>query len=162
MLVGLIASAAASEGHLSVRLLIPSIAFLVGVLSAHRALVQRGSPAAEFIAVFLIQISFLLILFAGSFIPGSIVQFWPLSPFFAGTALAVVGFRSKNRSRYFIPAIAFAILGLFFLPFSLGLSTVGLRAFFIEWAPFLFILSGAALSLISMAARVASSEDPRP
>lgn len=159
---GFIALIVSSGGRFTPIVVLPAIAFVVGAVAVKKAVVRRKASLFRFLATFLLLAAFLLSFLASGLVPGSLARFWPLLPVCAGVALAVAGGNARFRSRYLVPAVAFVVLGLSLLPFSLNLAAVGLRAFFLEWWPLLFILIGAALSLLSLASGPSSREDPQP
>jgi hypothetical protein len=85
-------------------------------------------------------------------IPLTLSQGWPLFSVFAGLALASAGWRHfrEIRIRYFIPALAFMLLGFTLFPFSLDLVSFSFKRFMIDWWPLFVVLAGLVLVLLSL------------
>jgi hypothetical protein len=85
-------------------------------------------------------------------IPLSLSQGWPLFSGFAGLALVPAGWRHCKgiRIRYFIPALAFILLGFVLLPFSFDLVSFSFKRFMIDWWPLFLVLAGLVLVLLSL------------
>jgi hypothetical protein len=104
--------------------------------------------------------SALFFLFTGLFfffsglrvIPLTLSQGWPLFSVFAGLALIPAGWRHFRgiRIRYFIPALAFTMLGFVLLPFSFRLVSFSFKRFMIDWWPLFMVLAGLVLVLLSL------------
>jgi hypothetical protein len=95
----------------------------------------------------------LFFFFSGlSVIPLSLSQSWPLFSVFAGLALVPAGWRHFRglRIRYFIPALAFILLGFMLLPFSLELVSFSFKRFMIDWWPLFMVLAGLDRVLLSL------------
>jgi hypothetical protein len=88
-------------------------------------------------------------------IPLSLSQGWPLFSIFAGLALVPAGWRHFKgiRIRYFIPALAFVMLGFVLLPFSFELVSFSFKRFMIDWWPLFMVLAGLVLVLLSLGNR---------
>jgi hypothetical protein len=82
----------------------------------------------------------------------SLSQGWPLFSVFAGLALVPAGWRHFRgiRIRYFIPALAFIMLGFVLLPFSFKLVSFSFKRFMIDWWPLFMVLAGLVLVLLSL------------
>jgi hypothetical protein len=76
-------------------------------------------------------------------------RIWPFFMLITGLSLIPYGMREKGAARtaIIIPGIFIAVLSLTFLPFSLGATGIGFRAFVQEWWP--LILVGLGLAFIA-------------
>lgn len=85
-------------------------------------------------------------------IPLGLSQGWPLFSVFAGLALVPAGWRHFRaiRIQYFIPALAFILLGFALFPFSFRLVSFSFKRFMIDWWPLFLVLTGLILVLLSL------------
>jgi hypothetical protein len=109
--------------------------------------------AVYFFSAFFFLLTGLFFFFSGlRVIPLSLSQSWPLFSVFAGLALVPAGWRYFKgiRIQYFIPALAFILLGFGLLPFSLELVSFSFKRFMIDWWPLCIVLAGLVLVLLSL------------
>jgi hypothetical protein len=105
-----------------------------------------------FVAAFFMLVGFFLFLAALSIIPVSFSESWPLLSVFAGLALFPAGWHHYGavRSRYVVPALAFAALGCLLLVFSFDVVPFSFTQFILHWWPLLILLAGLILVLVSL------------
>jgi hypothetical protein len=105
-----------------------------------------------FFAFFFLSAGLFFFLAGLRVIPLSLSQGWPLFSVFAGLALVPAGWRHFKgiRIQYFIPALAFILLGFMLLPFSLDLVSFSFKRFMINWWPLFMVLAGLVLVLLSL------------
>jgi hypothetical protein len=133
-------------------ILISGLFFVLGLGCAGLAIRLNKRSLYLFFAVFFVQADFFLFLSALSLFPFSSAQAWPLFSVFSGIALFPAGWRRYGafRSRYVVPSIAFAVLGLVLLIFSLDLVSSSFAQFMKNWWPLLVVLAGLTLVFISL------------
>jgi hypothetical protein len=133
--------------------LISSCLFLIiGGLFMVIATKISKNPVCLFLALFFLLMG-LFFFFSGlRVIPLRFSQSWPLFSIFAGLALVPAGWRHFKaiRIRYFIPALAFILLGFLLLPFSFRLVSFSLKRFVIDWWPLFMVLIGLILVILSV------------
>jgi hypothetical protein len=133
--------------------LISSCLFLIiGGLFAVIAAKISKNPVYLFFAVFFLAAGVFFFFSGLRVIPLSLSLSWPLFSVFAGLALVPAGWRHFKaiRIRYFIPALAFVILGFALLPFSLRLVSFSFKRFMIDWWPLFTVLTGLTLVILSL------------
>ena len=125
---------------------------IIGALCAALANKQNKQPVYIFFACFLILVGLFLFFSALQIIPITLARGWPLLSVFAGLALLPAGWRHYRtfRYNYFIPALAFVILGCVLLIFSLKMVSFSFKVFIINWWPLLLVLTGILLVLLSL------------
>ena len=71
---------------------------------------------------------------------------------FSGIALVPAGWQRHKtiKAGYFVPAVAFVILGIALMIFALGLVSFSLAQFVRNWWPLLLVLAGLVLVLVSV------------
>jgi hypothetical protein len=85
-------------------------------------------------------------------IPYPFSKVWPAISIFAGTALIPAArFRTHpSLSRFVVPAIAFIILGIVLLVFSLDIVSFSFKKFILTAWPLLLLFAGVLLLLLSL------------
>ena len=143
------------EGSSRVSIFISFILVLAGSFCAVFAAKLNKHPAYLFFGTFFLLAGIFLFLSALGIIPLSIVQGWPLLSVFSGLALLSASWRRNAgfSPRYFVVSMAFVLLGLFLLVFSLDVVTFSFMEFIQVWWPLLFLISGLTLVLISVSVK---------
>lgn len=85
-------------------------------------------------------------------LPFRFVQFWPVIGVTAGIFLYIAGIvcYHKIKLRYFIPALALFLMGIWFLFFSFGIIKVPFRVVAIVGGPLFFIMTGMFIIIFFM------------
>jgi hypothetical protein len=125
---------------------------IIGGLFMVVAIKISRNPVYLFLALFFLLTGFFFF-FSGLYIvPLNLSRGWPLFPVFAGLSLVPAGWRHFKaiRIRYFIPALAFIMLGFMLFPFSLRLVSFSFKRFMIDWWPLFMVLTGLILVLLSL------------
>jgi len=134
---------------------------IIGALCAALAMKQGKRTIYIFFACFLILVGLFLFFSALRLIPITLARGWPLLSVFAGLALLPAGWLHYRafRYKYFIPALAFVILGCVLLVFSLKIVSFSFKVFIIDWWPLLLVLAGILLVLLSLGSGHGNRDD---
>jgi hypothetical protein len=152
MLLGSILFMASLSGVAKVATIPAAIFLLIGVLFALFAFKLVHRLQYMFLAAFFIQLGLFLLLIILKTIPYPFSKVWPAISIFAGTALLPASrFRSHpSIARFVVPAIAFIVLGIILLVFSLDIVTFSFKRFILTSWPLLLLFAGVFLLLLSM------------
>jgi hypothetical protein len=152
MLLGIVFLLGAFIGISRFSLISSCLFLIIGGLFAVIATKISRNPVYLFFALFFL-LTGLFFFFSGlRIVPLSLSQGWPLFPIFAGLALVPAGWRHFKAIRiwYFIPALAFIMLGFLLLPFSLELVSFSFKRFMIDWWPLFMVMTGFILVILSL------------
>jgi hypothetical protein len=135
---------------------------LIGSVCAFAAVKLNKRSLYLFLATFFLLVGFFLFLSALKIMPFSFTKWWPILSVFAGLALIPSGWHryGKIRPRYVVPSVAFIILGCVLLIFSLDVVSFSFKQFMLDRWPFLLVLAGLILVLISLGTK-GKPEDTR-
>lgn len=150
---------AVASGSSGFAALIASGFVAVGVFCAVLAARLHDRSRYMFAASFMIQSGLYLLLSVSGVIAVPLLRSWPVLSIFTGLSLIPAGYQRYRafRSRYVVPALAFAILGSVLLVFSFRLVPFSFRRFILDWWPVLLMLSGVLLTLVSLGSRDSGS-----
>ena len=128
---------------------------LLGVGCAVLAIKLNKRSLYLFFAALFLQVGLLLFLSAMHIFPVAFSRAWPLLSVFSGIALFPTSWHRHGaiRVRYLVSSLAFIILGSALLVFSLELVSFSLAHFVRNWWPFLVVLAGLILTLISLSTK---------
>jgi hypothetical protein len=152
MLLGTVFLLGALTGVSRLSLLWSCLFLIIGGLFTVVA-TKISKRAVYLFSAFFFLLTGLFFFFSGlRVIPLTLSQGWPLFSVFAGLALVPAGWRHFRgiRIRYFIPALAFVMLGFVLLPFSFRLVSFSFKRFMIDWWPLFLVLAGLVLVLLSL------------
>lgn len=123
----------------------PLGAFLGGVL--YCLAVSKGPRKGRTMFPGVLVASASLVYFFAGLARLSISDYWPFYMISAGLSVFVAGFLAYRRLRagFFVPALGFVLLGMFFLVFSFGFSSMRFSAFLTRWWPGLVVVAGIIL-----------------
>ncbi|MDR1210779.1 MAG: hypothetical protein LBK40_00960 [Spirochaetaceae bacterium] len=125
---------------------------VIGAVLAALAIKLRRRSLYLFFAAVFIQMGLFLFLSAVRVISEPFSRLWPLLSVFAGLSLIPSGWHRYHafRSRYMVPAGAFAFLGCILLLFSLKMVPFSFSRFISAWWPLIIVLAGLILILIAL------------
>jgi cytochrome c biogenesis protein CcdA len=125
---------------------------IIGSACAFLAVKLNKRSLYLFFATFFILVGFFLFLSSIKVIPMVFEKWWPSVSVFAGLALIPSGwhFYGVIKIRYLVPAVAFIILGVVLLIFSLDIVAFSFKQFILNWWPLLIVMAGLVLVLISL------------
>jgi hypothetical protein len=125
---------------------------IIGALCAFFSIKLNKRSIYLFFAAFFLLVGFFLFLSALHIIPFTFSQLWPLISIFAGLALLPAGWHrfGSFRSRYVVPSVVFILLGCGLMVFSFRMVPFSFKHFMISWWPFLVVLIGLILVLLSL------------
>uniref|UniRef100_A0A7C3EGW2 DUF5668 domain-containing protein n=1 Tax=Gracilinema caldarium TaxID=215591 RepID=A0A7C3EGW2_9SPIR len=152
MILGSVLFIASLSGVAKVATIPATISLLIGVLFALFAFKLVHRLQYMFLAAFFIQMGLFLLLIILHTIPYPFSKVWPAISIFAGTALIPAArFRTHpSLSRFVVPAIAFIILGIVLLVFSLDIVSFSFKKFILTAWPLLLLFAGVLLLLLSL------------
>jgi uncharacterized membrane protein YgdD (TMEM256/DUF423 family) len=152
MLFGVASLLGTISGTSRVSILISFVVVIIGAVFAIIAVTLNKRALYFFIAAFFLQMGFFLFLSSLHIIPFSLAELWPLFSVFAGFSLFIAGWRRYRtlKPRYFVPSVAFAILGCMLLMFSFDVVPFSFVDFVLTWWPLLLVLAGLVLVLASL------------
>ncbi|WP_304221527.1 hypothetical protein [Gracilinema caldarium] len=152
MILGSVLFIASLSGIAKVATIPASLFLLIGVLFALFAFKLVHRLQYMFLAAFFIQLGLFLLLIILHTIPYPFSKVWPAISIFAGTALIPAARFRSNTSlvRFIVPAIAFVVLGVVLLIFSLDLVTFSFKRFILTAWPLLLLFAGIFLLLLSL------------
>lgn len=152
MILGSMLFIASLSGVAKVATIPATISLLIGVLFALFAFKLVHRLQYMFLAAFFIQLGIFLLLIILHTIPYPFSKVWPVISIFAGTALIPASrFRSNiSLSRFMVPSIAFIVLGILLLIFSLDMVSFSFKQFILTAWPLLILFAGVLLLLLSL------------
>lgn len=130
---------------------ISSIAVIViGAFTLYMALVKPINSLVFFTGLYLILLGSLYMFASSGVIPAGISELWPFSMILAGLSLLLTGLYRDRRIRFgfLFPSIVLAVLGAFFLLFSLEILPVTFHQILNTWWPLSLILIGGLLVIL--------------
>ena len=144
----------ANSGRLFTLILAAAL-FTTSLIFMRLALILRRSQRYFFVSIFLLFSAFFLALQLFGFLNAPIIKLWPLLVINVGISFFSAGIFTwrKIRFSFLIPSVAFLLMGLLFLLFSLGLVGFSFKAFFLQWWPVLLIACGFLLLIASLSER---------
>ncbi len=119
------------------------LSLVSGVFLWFCGMIIKNRARFFFSATFLVLTGFLLLLLDLDLFSLTARDTWPLLMLFVGTAFTVSGYLHyrKIHALYFVPSLAFSVLGFVFLLFTTDIISVSLRSVVLWWLPLLFIPS---------------------
>ena len=125
---------------------------VIGTACAILAIRLNKRSLYLFFAAFFLMVGLFLFLAALDIFPIEFSKAWPALSIFSGIALIPSGWHRFGalKGQYVVPAIAFVILGIVLLIFSLNLVPFSLFQFVASWWPLLLVLAGLILVLIAL------------
>jgi len=151
MLLGSVLLVATLAGLPRLAILPASLSIVIGAGFAVLAIKLSRRSFYVFLSVFFCQTGLLLLLVAMKVVPGSLANLWPFASVFAGFSLLPAGWTRELgfNGKFIIPALAFLLLGIVLLFFSLGMASVSFKSFILAWWPVLLVVAGLVLTLVS-------------
>ncbi|MDR3337426.1 MAG: hypothetical protein LBT16_09500 [Treponema sp.] len=143
--------------------LVAFLFIIIGFGSAFLAIKLNKRSLYLFFAAFFMLVGFFLFLGSLNILPIVLSQWWPVISIFTGLALIPSGWHRHGtlKPRYVVSAVAFIVLGIFLLIFSLDVVTFSFKQFMLNWWPLLIALAGLVLVLISLSTRNKSEDAGR-
>jgi hypothetical protein len=125
---------------------------IIGSACAFFAVKLNKRSLYLFFATFFILVGFFLFLSSLNIVPMVFEDWWPSVSIFAGLALIPSGWHRYGviMIRSLVPAIAFIILGIVLLIFSLDIVDFKFKQFILNWWPLLIAIAGLILVLVSL------------
>ena len=127
---------------------ISAIAVLVvGASFLYASLIRPVNSPFFFAGLYLILLGSLYMFASSGVIRAGISELWPFSMILAAVSLLLTGLYRDRRLRFgfLVPSIAIAVLGVFFLLFSLEIIPFSFRKILTAWWPLVLILVGGSL-----------------
>ena len=122
----------------------------VGMLLLFLSLVLVKSFLLVYVGLQLVFFGILALVIDSHIVRAGLRELWPVLVVSAGVSLLPAGlYRAKRiKSIYLFPGIVIVFLGLFLLPFSLHITGISLKKFFLTFYPLAFILMGLSLVVV--------------
>ena len=122
----------------------------VGMLLLFLSLVLIKSYLLVYVGMQLVFFGILALVIDSNIVSAGLRELWPVLVVSSGVSLFPAGlYRAKRiKSIYLFPGILLVVIGLFFLPFSLNLTGVSLKKFFLAFYPLAFIFMGLILVVV--------------
>jgi hypothetical protein len=135
---------------------------IIGSACAFFAVKLNKRSLYLFFSTFFILVGFFLFLSSLNIVPVIFEDWWPSVSVFAGLALIPAGWHRYGviKIRYMVPSVAFIMLGVMLLIFSLDIVSFSFKQFILNWWPLLIAIAGLILVLLSLGTKN-NSKDPK-
>jgi hypothetical protein len=128
----------------------PVFLLFAGLSMLYAVLVRRAN-AYYLLSGTVFSLAGLFFLLTNTLLAGvSFSRLWPVLMAIIGLSILPYGFTRTGGSRIalIVPGVTITLLALLFLPFSLGITGIGFRAFVQTWWPVLFLIIGTVFILL--------------